>query len=243
MDKHEWPAMYEYAKRNNVPDDALGDNPVEFLRGLSISDGPPFHLREQGEYIRFLEMKLAVLLPIAVASCDADKRIQKLRAALACAETYDIDGMRLVARNALAEDTDPDAVESAVTVNGVDAALLKENAAFRTHISMLELALDEIYCSVRRAKSAKECPTDCKAVLHDELYSQNIELLNIAVRNHNEAVSALEEVQRQKDRNESLTFECKKECARLDAIIAEGNIKPLVTGVVRVTGEGRKKQE
>ena len=81
-------------------------------------------------------------------------RIQNLRAALACAETYDIDGMRLVARRALLADD-----EVIETIGGTEATLLRENSAFRTRISMLELALDEIYCSVRRAKPAPECPT------------------------------------------------------------------------------------
>lgn len=57
MDKKEWPAISAYAERNNVPNEALGDNPIQFLRDMSISCGPAFTLREQEEYARFVEMK------------------------------------------------------------------------------------------------------------------------------------------------------------------------------------------
>jgi hypothetical protein len=60
MDKHEWPAMSAYAERNDVPDDALGDNPIQFLRDMSISSGPPLNPLEQEEYIRYVEAKQVV---------------------------------------------------------------------------------------------------------------------------------------------------------------------------------------
>jgi len=63
MDKKKWPAMSAYAERNNVPDEALGDNPIQFLRDMSISSGPAFNLREQEEYARFVRMSHCVYHP------------------------------------------------------------------------------------------------------------------------------------------------------------------------------------
>lgn len=116
MNKNEWPAMAGYCERNNVPDDVLGDNPIQFLRDMSISSGPSFNPQEQGEYIQFLEAKNKVSLEIAMAAYNSDKRIEKLRAALVLIQSvigtagYEegeeiIDGVRLVVQNALAKDS------------------------------------------------------------------------------------------------------------------------------------------
>lgn len=97
-------------------------------------------------------------------------------------------------------------------------ASIKDNDTLRTRISMLELALDEIYCSVHRARPDPEYPTDWKAVLRVE-YSKNIELLV--------------EARRLKDLSEMLKNEIYNqnvELVRLRNIIAENNIKPGVTG-------------
>jgi hypothetical protein len=93
-------------------------------------------------------------------------------------------------------------------------ALLKENAAIRTQISVLELALDEIYCSVRRTFSVRLKAEDNKAVPYvaDNEHSKNIELLA--------------EVRRLR----KIINELGVSSQTLDRWNDEDNIKPRVTG-------------